>query len=412
MTGHHTPTTGGTVFLLPGQGCQYPGMARTLYHHPRWTVFRDALDQACHALDPHLDTPLREVMFAEPGTPHATLLTRTDYTQPALFALTTALYHQITHLGPTPTHLIGHSIGEITAAHLTGTLTLQDAALLITTRGRLMHTLPTHTTGMLATHTTHNHLQTLLADHPGITIAAHNSPTDHVLAGDLPTLTHLHHHLKTHNIPTRLLNTSHAFHSPHMDPVLDDFHTTAATLTYHPPTTPVISTLTTTVVEKFTPEHFTRHLREPVHFHQALTHTTTHTTTYLELTPHPTLTPHIPTHTTHTTDPTDTPDTTDTTKTCITHTLHRDHDDHHAFHTALAHLHTHHHTITWPTTTPTPHQPHLPTYPFERHSYWLTPPQTAAPPGQTPPPPGGGGGRPPPPPPPPPPRPPPPPPLP
>ncbi|MFE1163572.1 type I polyketide synthase, partial [Streptomyces sp. NPDC058829] len=248
VTGHHTPTTGGTVFLLPGQGCQYPGMARTLYHHPRWTVFRDALDQACHALDPHLDTPLREVMFAEPGTPHATLLTRTDYTQPALFALTTALYHQITHLGPTPTHLIGHSIGEITAAHLTGTLTLQDAALLITTRGRLMHTLPTHTTGMLATHTTHNHLQTLLADHPGITIAAHNSPTDHVLAGDLPTLTHLHHHLKTHNIPTRLLNTSHAFHSPHMDPVLDDFHTTAATLTYHPPTTPVISTLTTTVV--------------------------------------------------------------------------------------------------------------------------------------------------------------------
>ncbi|MFE0812904.1 type I polyketide synthase, partial [Streptomyces sp. NPDC058848] len=98
---------------------------------------------------------------------------------------------------------------------------------------------------------------------------------------------------------------------------------------------------------------------------QALTHTTTHTTTYLELTPHPTLTPHIPTHTT------DTTDTTDTTNTCITHTLHRDHDDHHTLTTALAHLHTHHHTITWPTTTPTHHQPHLPTYPFERHSYWL-----------------------------------------
>ncbi|MFE6165049.1 type I polyketide synthase, partial [Streptomyces sp. NPDC056486] len=217
VTGPGTPTTR-TVFLFPGQGCQYPGMGAAL--HGTYPVFTDALDQACQSLDQHLEHPLRDIIFARPGTPQAALLDRTDYTQPALFALGTALYHQLTDLGITPDLLIGHSIGEITAAHCAGILTLTDAAHLITTRARLMHTLPPHTTGMITAHATHTQLQPHLTHHPDAHIAAYNSPTHHTIAATHTTLKTLQHQLHTHGIKTTPLHTTHAFHTPHMDPIL------------------------------------------------------------------------------------------------------------------------------------------------------------------------------------------------
>nr|WP_274383923.1 acyltransferase domain-containing protein [Streptomyces bingchenggensis] len=101
------------------------------------------MDEACAHLDPHLDHPLRDVMFAEPGTDTAQLLHQTRYAQPALFALQVALHRLVTeHHGLTPHYYAGHSLGEITAAHLAGILTLPDAARLVTTRARLMQSLP------------------------------------------------------------------------------------------------------------------------------------------------------------------------------------------------------------------------------------------------------------------------------
>ena len=134
---HHLARRAGkTVFVLPGQGAQYPGMGAQLYRHHR--VFAAALDEVCAALDPHLDVALREVMFAEPHSASAELLDQTAYAQPALFAWGVAMHAVFTEAGITPDYLLGHSIGELTAAYLAGVLSLADAAVLVSARGRLM----------------------------------------------------------------------------------------------------------------------------------------------------------------------------------------------------------------------------------------------------------------------------------
>ena len=125
-----------TAYMLAGQGSQRPQMGRAL--HTRHPAYARALDAACDHLAPHLGRPLQDILFADPGTPQAALLNQTAWTQAALFATETALYRLLEHLGATPDYLIGHSIGELTAAHLAGTLTLPDAAALVAARGTLM----------------------------------------------------------------------------------------------------------------------------------------------------------------------------------------------------------------------------------------------------------------------------------
>uniref|UniRef100_UPI0015F06A4A acyltransferase domain-containing protein n=1 Tax=Streptomyces phytophilus TaxID=722715 RepID=UPI0015F06A4A len=168
------------------------------------------------------------------------LLERTGYTQPALFALEVALYRLLEHTGIRPDYLAGHSLGQITAAHCAGVLTLDDAALLVTTRARLMQNLPPGG-AMTTAHTTPDTLTELLAQHPDVAIAAHNAPTTVTLSGPQPAITAIEEALRTQGIRVRRLHVSHAFHSPLMNPVLDDFHRTAESLTYHPPTIPIIS---------------------------------------------------------------------------------------------------------------------------------------------------------------------------
>ena len=128
------------MFVLPGQGAQYPGMGLDLYRHHRG--FARTLDEVCAALDAHLEVSLREVMFAEPGSAVWGVAAPNRLCTPALFALGVAMHALFVEAGITPDYLLGHSIGELTAAYIAGVLCLADAAVLVTARGRLMQACP------------------------------------------------------------------------------------------------------------------------------------------------------------------------------------------------------------------------------------------------------------------------------
>ncbi|MFG3056982.1 SDR family NAD(P)-dependent oxidoreductase, partial [Kitasatospora sp. NPDC048239] len=320
----------------------------------------DAYDQVTDAFAAHLDRPLRDIAFAEPGSEAAALLDRTEYAQPAIFALGTALTHLLATRGIHPTAVLGHSIGALTAAHTAGILTLHDAAHLVATRARLMQQARTDGT-MTAIQATPEEALTALHGHEhAASLAAVNAPTSIVLSGDRDTLTTITTHFQAQGRRTKNLTVSHAFHSPHMDPVLDEFRTTAHQITYHRPTLAFISDLTGTAVETTDADYWTDHIRSTVRYHDALQSAARlGTTTYLELGATPTLTP--PTR-----------ETLDTA-----HVLPLLRPDTHEPHTLLTTLATAWTTgtdtagtTTRPTTTHTP----LPTYPFQHQHLWLDAP--------------------------------------
>ncbi|WP_455431633.1 SDR family NAD(P)-dependent oxidoreductase, partial [Streptomyces fagopyri] len=353
--------TGKVAFLFSGQGAQQPGTGRGLY--ARHDAFADALDAVCAHMDRHLEHPLRDILFAPAGTPEAALLDQTAYTQAGLFAVEVALFRLVESTGLRPDAVLGHSVGEIAAAHVAGVLALEDACLLVATRGRLMQALP-EGGAMISVQTSEQEVLPLLAGHEGrAAIAALNSPLATVVSGDEDAVTAVADALTAQGRKTRRLNVSHAFHSPRMDAMLDEFTALTAHLPHHTATLPVISAVTGApygAAETADPAHWARQVREAVRFGDGVrTLEDQGITTYVEIGPGGVLTA--------------------LAGDCVTGDatlvplLRRDTDENESFTTALARLHVRGHAPDW-TTLLAPlgaRRVDLPTYPFQRGRYWL-----------------------------------------
>src|SRR5271166_4894591 len=248
-----------TVFVFPGQGSQTLGMGRGL--HAEYPVFAEAFDAVVAELDRHLLRPLREVMWGHDEN----LLNTTEFAQPALFAVEVALFRLLESWGVRPDFVMGHSVGELSAAHVAGVLSLENAAVLVVARGRFMQALPAGG-AMIAVQATEAEVLPLLSGE--VDIAAVNGPDSVVISGAQHAVAALAEGLRTGGRRVHQMAVSHAFHSKLMDPMIDEFGTVASGLTTGRPTIPIISNLTGQVAadDYGSVAYWKRHVREAVRF--------------------------------------------------------------------------------------------------------------------------------------------------
>lgn len=265
LTGGPVTSEPAVVFMFSGQGAQYVNMGRELYDTE--AIFREQVDHCVHLLRPELGLDLRQILYPAKGQADAAQqqLDQTAMTQPALFVIAYALARLWMSWGVRPHAMIGHSLGEYVAACLAGVFSLSDALTLVTVRGRLMQQQPRG--AMLAVPLSEDQVVPHLRE--GLSLAAVNAPTQCVVSGLSEDIEQLERTLAERGIEGRRLQTSHAFHSGMMDPILDPFEHRLRAMTRRAPQIPYVSNVTgtwITAAEIDDPHYWSRHLRETVRF--------------------------------------------------------------------------------------------------------------------------------------------------
>ncbi len=252
-------------FMFPGQGAQYVNMGSGLYKEEK--IFQKLIDECSEYLKPFIDVDLRDIIFPGGGKTDKTseLINETYITQPALFVIEYSLAMLLIDWGIKPEAMIGHSIGEYTAACVSEVLSLKDALELVAVRGRLMQDAPRGS--MLSVPLSEDDLKQIIKT--PLSLAVVNGPSRCVISGDSSSIENIRKLLTEKDTRSTLLHTSHAFHSSMMDTVLDSFREKVSTIDLKPPKVPFISNLTGTWIktdEATDPEYWVKHLRHTVRF--------------------------------------------------------------------------------------------------------------------------------------------------